>query len=149
MEVDHHADLLEVRFDHMAMGGTIIMIIILLCVVWRCGCKKKRRGLEMQFANPGPQAGSWTNPFGRTAHQAGMQIPIVWHVNTDEIGTIASTLAGSTRAQPMRRWSGMQEMARFDQIDLPRREIRETGHQGMTTTMEKRREPATETPLNI
>ena len=47
-EMETHEDIMEVRLDHMAFGGTA-MIIILICAVLYCTCRRKRRSRNQQI----------------------------------------------------------------------------------------------------
>ena len=50
-ELETHEDLMEVRFDHLAFGGTA-MILITLCAIVYCICKGKRKNKAQQNQQP-------------------------------------------------------------------------------------------------
>ena len=64
VETEAHQDVLEIRFDHLAFGGTtVIAIVILLAIYWACRRKRQRmkqkardiaarRNLEEQSPSP-------------------------------------------------------------------------------------------------
>ena len=52
-ELETHEDLMEIRFDHLAFGGTA-MIILALCAAAYCVCKSRKRHKAQQTQHQGP-----------------------------------------------------------------------------------------------
>ena len=48
VETEAHQDVFELRFDHMAMGGTVFIILMALILAYWCRHRKKMKRLKRQ-----------------------------------------------------------------------------------------------------
>ena len=93
VEVDHHNNLFEIRFDHLAVGGTFIVIFLILLLIYKI---IKKRCSKHQSANPVSQVADQTrtllpaHPAQNASSTPGVQLPIVWHVKTSDVVNIMS-----------------------------------------------------------
>ena len=97
VEVDHHNDLIELRFDHIATGTAFVVVIVVICLI--CICFRKRCAKPPQQAYPllPIQQGALPNqapPANFMNRDQTWQVPVVWHANTADIINLMAVFKG-------------------------------------------------------
>ena len=109
VEVDHHSNMVELRFDHTAVGGTAIIIIIFIIFICYCIHRNRARMGHHNHAThqpsyplqPLPHHGcQMQQGLGPQQSSAGLQIPIVWHVRTEEVLRCAKAIRAVDHQKP-------------------------------------------------
>ena len=117
VESDQHNNLVELRFDHLAVGGTAIMIIFAAIVAYCCMKRKKAKSSSTQLATPTPTPHGACIPPGNTM-SGGFNVPILFHVGTEEVMMLASLIKKSPKRQRPSR-STFIDVEQETSTDLP------------------------------
>ena len=106
VEVEHHNDLFEVRLDHMAMSGALILLILLLIAIFLLMRRRRLRFQRRQLQAQGFPLQPWSPRRNMLPHfplhqGVAQSIPMIWHVDTDDIVKCARAM-NSCRSSPRR-----------------------------------------------
>ena len=79
--VEDHHNMIELRFDHAVMAAGIILISIILALA----CKRCRRRRQ-----PIQTISHHTPPHHPPRHAGGFNVPVMWHIGTEDLAFFAS-----------------------------------------------------------
>ena len=98
VDVDHHNNLLEIRFDHLAVGGTLIIVFCILLLAYKLikkRCSKRTSTNPISPSAYNTRALMPAHPAQPGASAPGVQLSIVWHVKTSDVINIMSRFGNS------------------------------------------------------
>ena len=131
VEVTHHNDMVEFRFDHLALGSSAILFIALALIIFYF-CRKHRRSSSHSMMGPGfqnfPIQQLQPSPSAALPYQASSwQVPIMWHVSSGDMLNIMAAFRNSPPSPLKDRSSEAQHRSEPRIVDVEKnKEVRNT-----------------------